>query len=283
MTIYKSFIRPHLDYGDIIYDQPDNENFCQKLESFQYNAALAITGAIKGTSQDKLYKELGLETLRFRRKFRRLCTLFRIMSSGLPKYLFNLIPSDTHLYNTRGFNKIGTYYCRTEAFKKSFFPHTIIDWNNLPIKLRTSKSLLSFRRNLLNSDEGRPPPKPIYNIHNPAGIKFLTRLRLGLSHLREHKFNHNFEDCINPLCSCSLETESIAHYFLHCHHFSEFRTTLFDDLRQIDLSIFNLPDDEKVQLLLYGSDKYNSNQNRLIINASIKFILSSERFKGPII
>ena len=46
LTIYKSFVRPHLDYGDIIYDQPQNESFCNKLESIQYNAALAITGAI---------------------------------------------------------------------------------------------------------------------------------------------------------------------------------------------------------------------------------------------
>ena len=45
-TIYKSFVRPHLDYGDIIYDQPQNESFCNKLESIQYNTALAITGAI---------------------------------------------------------------------------------------------------------------------------------------------------------------------------------------------------------------------------------------------
>ena len=46
LTIYKSFLRPHLDYGDIIYDQPQNEFFCNKLESIQYNAALAITETI---------------------------------------------------------------------------------------------------------------------------------------------------------------------------------------------------------------------------------------------
>ena len=46
LTIYKSFVRPHVDYGDIIYDQPQNESFCNKLESIQYNAAVAITGAI---------------------------------------------------------------------------------------------------------------------------------------------------------------------------------------------------------------------------------------------
>ena len=58
ITIYKSFMRPHLDYGDIIYDQPNNKSFAQKIERTQYKAALAITGAIKGTSQSKLYREL---------------------------------------------------------------------------------------------------------------------------------------------------------------------------------------------------------------------------------
>ena len=43
LTIYKSFVRPYCDYGGIIYDQRNNESFCQKLESYQCNAALAIT------------------------------------------------------------------------------------------------------------------------------------------------------------------------------------------------------------------------------------------------
>ena len=56
ITIYKSFIRPHLDYGDILYDQMFNNSFHEKLESIQYNAALAITGAIRGSSREKLYQ-----------------------------------------------------------------------------------------------------------------------------------------------------------------------------------------------------------------------------------
>ena len=67
VTVYKVFIRPHLDYGDIIYGQAYKEPFHQKLESIQYNAALAITGAITGTSREKLYRELGLESLQKRR------------------------------------------------------------------------------------------------------------------------------------------------------------------------------------------------------------------------
>ena len=77
LTIYKSFVRPHLDYGDIVYDRPNNESFISKLEQVQYNAALAITGAIKCTSHSKLYIELGLESLESKR-LRHLC---------LPAYL----------------------------------------------------------------------------------------------------------------------------------------------------------------------------------------------------
>ena len=51
LSIYKSFIRPHLDYGDVIYDQPHNDTFCRMIESVQYNAALVITGTIKGSSR----------------------------------------------------------------------------------------------------------------------------------------------------------------------------------------------------------------------------------------
>ena len=63
LTIYKSFVRPNLDYADIIYDKPFNESFKTKIEMIQYRAALVITGAIKGTSRDRLYQEIGLESL----------------------------------------------------------------------------------------------------------------------------------------------------------------------------------------------------------------------------
>ena len=54
LIIYRSFIRPHLHYGDMIYDQPENKSFSSEIESVQYNASLTITGAIRGTFQEKL-------------------------------------------------------------------------------------------------------------------------------------------------------------------------------------------------------------------------------------
>ena len=74
LTIYKIFIRSHLDFADVIYDHACNSSFHKKLESLQYNACLAITEAIKGTSSEKLYQELGLESLKSRRWFRKLFT-----------------------------------------------------------------------------------------------------------------------------------------------------------------------------------------------------------------
>ena len=101
LTIYKSFVRPHLDYGDVIYDQHYNNSFHQKLESIQYNAALAITGAIRGSSREKLYQELGLESLKQRPWFRKLCYFFKITKNQSPKYLFDKIPATRTAYRTR--------------------------------------------------------------------------------------------------------------------------------------------------------------------------------------
>ena len=70
LTVYRAFIRPHLDYCDVIYGKIFNESWHKELESAQYNVALAITGAIRGTDTEKLgipeKQELGLESLRNR-------------------------------------------------------------------------------------------------------------------------------------------------------------------------------------------------------------------------
>ena len=65
-TIYKTFIRSQVDYVDIIYDQGYNSAFHDKLESIQYNACLTIAGAIRATSTEKIYQELGLECFKSR-------------------------------------------------------------------------------------------------------------------------------------------------------------------------------------------------------------------------
>ena len=110
---------------------------------------------------------------------------------------------------------------------------TIEAWYSLDLSITNSNSLEFFKSKLLAFI--RPGQRSIYNVFNPQGLKFLTRLRLGLSHLNEHRFRHNFKDCINPLCSCSLELENMLLFFLDCHH-STFRMGLMNKVNQIDES-----------------------------------------------
>ena len=88
MTLYKSFIRPHLDYGDISYDKPFNNSFQNKIESIEYNVWVAITGTIRGTSKERLYEEIGLESLLYRCCYRKLCYLYKIVVKKFPNYIF---------------------------------------------------------------------------------------------------------------------------------------------------------------------------------------------------
>ena len=120
LTIYKSFIIPDLDYGDVIYDQTCNVSFHQKLESIQYNSVLAIMGAIRGTSTEKLYNELGLETLEKRRWYRKLCCFYKVYKSHSLKYLFNIIPVTVSRYNTRNTNNIPQFKVKQNFFRNSF-------------------------------------------------------------------------------------------------------------------------------------------------------------------
>ena len=134
-----------------------------------------------------------------------------------------MIPQTNHNYNTRQYDNVESFYCRTDVFKNSFFSSVIDEWNRLKTEIRNVESFSKFKKLLLNLDNGRPPPRLIYNIFNPLGVKFLTRLLLELSHLNEQRFNHNFHECINPLCSCINDTESNSHFFLRCCHFNSLR------------------------------------------------------------
>ena len=91
------------------------------MESIQYNAALAITGAIRGTSGEKLYQELGLESLRKRRWYGKLCYFFKIFKGQSPKYLFKILPSVSKAYNTRTNDKIPLSSGKHKFFINSFF------------------------------------------------------------------------------------------------------------------------------------------------------------------
>ena len=162
----------------------------------------------------------------------------------------------------------------------TFFPSTITEWNKLDLRIRNSASLNVFKGRLLQFV--RPLENSVFTCHNPIGIKYLTRLRLGLSNLRYHKFKHDFLDTVDPLCSCSTAIENTVHYFLHRPNFSTAQNTFLNEIAIVDRSIIDQDEIKIIQTLLYGNPTCSVNDNKLILDASMKYILETKRFDGPI-
>ena len=140
--------------------------------------------------------------------------------------------------------------------------------------MRNSESFSIFKKNMLQFM--RPSPNSIFNCHNPKGVKLLTRLSLGSSHLRNHKFKHSFQDSLNPICNCGSATvETTTHYLLHCPLFS-------DEILILINNILSLNDSRFSEVLLFGNSSFNNTKNTSILNTTIKYIVSSKRSEVPL-
>ena len=98
-----------------------------------------------------------------------------------------------------------------DYFKNSFFPSSTTEWNKLDCYIRNVYSFEVFKKRILSFI--KTTPNCINNIHNLVGVKYLTRLRTGFSHLKKHEFKHNFQDSIDPMFCCSSGIERTIHFF----------------------------------------------------------------------
>ena len=155
----------------------------------------------------------------------------------------------------------------SESYRTLFSPSTISEWNKLDPSLRNSESFLTFKKNILQFI--RPTANSVYNCYNPKGVKLIKRLRLALSHLREHMFKHNFQESLNLLCNCGHGIESTTHFFLHYPLFTNERYTLLSTLRSIHCNLLNNTDFVLTKTLLFGNLSFNSNKNLEIFNATV--------------
>ena len=160
-NLYKLYVRPHLDYGDFIYHIPakvcefSNDiilpNLMEKIESVQYSAALVVTGAWRGTSREKIYAELGWESLSSRRWSRRMILFYKIMNNITPLYTKEPIPPPQYVhYSFRTQDPIGRLGGRTEKFQSCFYPNCISEWNKLDPEIRNVPSIAIFKTKLLS-------------------------------------------------------------------------------------------------------------------------------------
>ena len=259
--MYKMYVRPHLDFGDIIYHNQLKDSM-QLLESVQYQAALIVAGCWKGTSRIKLYADLGWESLADRRHFRRLSMFYRIKNGLSPSYLAERLRDAAP--NT------------TLRYANSFFPYCQLNWDKLSTSIKDLPNLSQFKSALLKTI--RPTPRSYFNITDKPGIRRLAQLRVGLSDLRDHRRNHHFVNCPSATCACSLGPETTQHFLLECNRFIRQRNVLITFLSSISPPIDVSDHKLLTDVLLYGSKKHSFYTNTDILNATIAFIKSSKRF-----
>ena len=184
------------------------------------------------------------------------------------------------MHTTRNSDNLTPFKVRHNIFKKFFFPSVISEWSKRDLEIRNSASLEIFKKHLLNFI--RPNSNNVFSINNTLGLKLLTRVRVGFSHLKEHKFKHNFQDSVDPLCSCGNDIESIVHFVLHCPNFATQRQTLLNKVKSINSSILAENEDLVARTLLFGRPDFIYSTNKEIMNATISFILTNKRFNCPL-
>ena len=219
---------------------------------------------------------MGFEFLGDQLWCRKLCLFDKVLENENPKYLFSFIPTRGSLYWTRNIHNIPLVNTKQNFLKNSFFPSTIIEWNKLDPHLRKTENFSFFKSNILKFL--RPSPNSVYNRHKPRGICLITRLRIGLSHLREDKFKHRFQNTLNPLYSYRSDVESTVRFLLHCPQFFNERYTLLSTLGNFNCSLLENTSKVLTQTLLFGNTALSSSDNSKILSVTIDFIVLTKRF-----
>ena len=264
--IYMSFIRPILEYGDVIWDS-QNLTLVNKVENVQLEAARIVTGGTKLTSIQKLYDETGWEKLSDRRENHKLILLHKIVNKEAPGYLQSMLPelvSMRHDHNTRQSQNISEIRTRSNFYADYFLPSSVKLWNKLPRGIRNIASVNMFKSKVRKQNKKCPV---FYYVGSRMGQILHCRLRMNCSSLNEHLFLRNLVD--SPNCSCGY-VESTSHFLFHCSKYRE--------LRDETISSINCPVAIDTNLLLYGSNMLDDEQNINIFLTVQKFILKSKRF-----
>ena len=275
-TCYLAFVRPLLEYGDIVFNNCDDES-SELLENTQLEAIRLILGAKIRTSHDELLRESGLCSLKRRREFHILLKFAQCVHGVAPRYLVDLLPDKMGTRRvTRGHdsNLFILYACNTEYFRRSFFPCATRLWNCLEIPLRSCDSFVQFRNNYYLSANIRFKVNKYYYMGTRTFQITMAQIRVNFSNLNNHLYDKHCID--SPNCSCGAPTESVEHYFLECPKFRIVRNEFLAELNETFNFVEEINDLDVLDILLHGAGDIVRNQ--LFSRHLEQFIVKTNRF-----
>ena len=253
-TIYFAFIRPKLEYASQVWDNCNKED-CDSLEIFQQSLARVVTGARRGTSTKLLYEEVGWETLQERREATKFKSFKNIVDKKAPNYLSEILPNTVGdkrlLRNPEHFQLIN---CRTETFRNSFMPSSVMLWNEK--RNYFLNRLVTFAN-------------PLYYLGNRETSMKLAQLRMECSKLNAHLVKLHVSDSAN--CSCGFNYEDTNHYLLDCRLFANERATMLQKISVLGNIEIN------VETLTKGSNSLDFRTNSQILDAVLAYIDETNR------
>jgi hypothetical protein len=274
-TLYKSFVRPILEYADIVWDAPDaHRHGLDILEKVQTEAARIVTGATARCGTEDLYSEVGWEKLAPRRRFHRALMMYKITSGLAPQTLADKIPNRIEArtrYNLRNRRDLEALYARLVSYSQSFYPAAVRIWNDLSDTIKNSPSVASFKRSYLK-DFRRPTVNPLFYRGERRMAVFHSRMRIGCSKLNSDLCNrlHVIE---SPTCTCPAGVDETAeHFLLSCPKYLAERQIMLNSLAQLNHVNPNL------NLLLNGDPTFPLLHNAEIFKVVHSYIAATKRF-----
>lgn len=277
--LFQTYVRPHFDYCDVIFDGLITTNDAQRLERLQNRAARLMTGALPRTATTKLRTDLGWTTLKIRREIHKI-QFFHSLSLGLlPNYIQSILPN---LRQNAMNRDLRNAYQRTEItfrttnFKNSFLPCTTKLFNRLPEQIRMTGSHQAFKKQVEEQLGCRKPTK-YYTYGAKIPNSLLMQLRVGMSKLNGHAYQ--VQKSPSPSCICGHNNEDTKHYFLHCPRYENIRNLLAQNITQIiGTDFMALNSITKLDILLHGHS-LSDMEGHAVARQTIKFIMSSKRFR----
>ena len=209
---------------------------------------------------------------------RKLCIPHETIENKFPRYLSAIVDEHQHTSERVRSTRTLIPYPSNRCLGQSFFPSTISDWNNLRLEERMVRSRSKFKRILLNKI--RPKRHSYYGLMNNDKVKYLTMLRMGLSPLKGHKYNHEFTEELRtgPNCVVCNIPETTEHYLLYCRSYRLSRSILFEKVSEImNIDFSTLARIHKKNILLYGKSDLTNEENFKILTFTTEFIEQSKR------
>jgi hypothetical protein len=268
-TMYTAFVRPILEYGDILWDTPgDNDHLLDELDTIQNNAARIVSGATARCTTASLNAELLWKPLKTRRREHRLAMYYKIVHNLAPQYMTDLVPQTVQQrtnYGLRNREQLDIPRTRILAHTNSFYPATTREWNNIDPGTKTAPSFNAFKSRI-----SKPGVKlnPLYYLGKRRSAVNHTRLRMGCSALKKDLHRLNLVE--TPTCACALEDEDPYHYFFVCPIYAAHRDLMLETIHPIAYPT--------LKLVLYGDSNLPREANQITFEAVQRFIAQSKRF-----